>query len=350
MFTDRPTLAQVLTDAGHPESSDLHALIIDIAGACRDIARHVAVAPLTGVLGGAGAVNVQGEQQQRLDVVANEIFLRANEAGGRLAGMVSEELDELFPIPRGVLRGRYLLAFDPLDGSSNIAVNVGVGSIFSILPAPGVGAAATTADFLRPGLDQVAAGYALYGPSTQLVLTVGSGVHAFTLDPETVEFRLTARDLRVPATTAEYAINASNHRFWEPPVRRYIDDCVAGASGPRGKDFNTRWVASLVVEAHRILTRGGVFLYPRDTKDPAKPGRLRLLYEAAPIALLIERAGGLASTGHERVLEITPTALHQRVPLVFGAREEVERVERSHAEETRADATSGTPRRAPVGG
>lgn len=332
MFTDRPTLAQFLTAEGHPATSDLHALIGDVAGACRDIARRVAVAPLTGVLGGAGAVNVQGEQQQQLDVVANEIFLRANEAGGRLAGMVSEELDELFPIPRGVLRGRYLLAFDPLDGSSNIAVNVGVGSIFSILPAPVAGAAATTADFLRPGLDQVAAGYALYGPSTQLVLTVGTGVHAFTLDPGTGEFRLTARALRLPATTAEYAINGSNHRFWEPPVRRYIEECVAGVTGPRGRDFNTRWVASLVVEAHRILTRGGVFLYPRDSKDPAKAGRLRLLYEAAPIALLMEQAGGAAVTGRERVLEVTPASLHQRVPFVFGSREEVERIVRYHAE------------------
>ncbi|TDD85432.1 class 1 fructose-bisphosphatase [Saccharopolyspora karakumensis] len=337
MLTERSTLAQFLIEERrrHPGSSgELNSLILDVALACKAISQRIASGALTGVIGSVGAVNVQGEQQQKLDVVANEIFLRANEWGGQLAGMVSEELEEPYSIPVEFPRGKYLLTFDPLDGSSNIDANVSVGSIFSILRAPAPGEEARVEDFLQPGTKQVAAGYAIYGPSTVLVLTVGTGVHAFTLEPKLGEFFLTRQDIEVPETTAEYAVNTSNRRFWEPAIKRYIDECLQGVSGPREKDFNMRWVASLVAEAHRILTRGGVFMYPRDSKNPEKAGRLRLLYEANPIGFLIEQAGGLATTGRERVLEVNPTDLHQRIGLVFGSREEVERITRYHTEPT----------------
>ncbi len=335
MRTDRSTLTQFLIEERrrYPEAGgELNALILDVALACKAIAKRVAYGALDGLLGSEGRTNVQGEAQQRLDVVANEIFLRANEWGGLVAGMVSEELDEPWPVPVEYPRGKYLLCFDPLDGSSNIDVNVSVGSIFSILRAPRPGEAATHEDFLQPGTEQVCAGYAIYGPSTVLVLTVGRGVHAFTLDPVLGEFFLTQQDIRIPESTQEFAINGSNRRFWEPAVVKYVDECLAGRTGPRGKDFNTRWIASLVAETHRILTRGGVFLYPRDSKDPSKEGRLRLLYEANPVAMLVEQAGGLATTGRERILEVRPSELHQRIGLVFGSREEVERIERHHTE------------------
>jgi len=239
-------------------------------------------------------------------------------------------------VPHMHTRGKYLLVFDPLDGSSNIDVNVAVGSIFSILRAPQdaieSGRDVVEADFLQPGAAQVAAGYAIYGPSTMFVLSVGNGVAGFTLDPNLGEFVLTHPDLQVPPDTREFAINASNHRFWEPPVRRYVDECLAGRSGVRGKDFNSRWIASMVAEAHRFLMRGGVFLYPRDTREPEKGGRLRLLYEANPIGFVMEQAGGRASTGRQPMLGVKPTALHQRVGLVFGSRHEVERIERYHHE------------------
>ncbi len=336
MLTERSTLTQFLIEERrrHPGSSgDLNSLILDVALACKAISKRIASGALTGVLGNAGAVNVQGEQQKKLDVVANDIFLQTNEWGGHLAAMASEELDEPYPIPPQYPRGKYLITFDPLDGSSNIDVNVSVGSIFSILRAPVAGKSAETEDFLQPGTQQVAAGYAIYGPSTVLVLTVGTGVHAFTLDPNLGEFFLTRQDIKVPEATAEYAVNTSNRRFWEPAIKRYIDECLQGVSGPREKDFNMRWVASLVAEAHRILTRGGVFMYPRDSKDPEKEGRLRLLYEANPIGFLIEQAGGLATTGRERVLEVEPSSLHQRIGFIFGSREEVERIIRYHDEQ-----------------
>lgn len=340
MITDRSTLARFLIEERrrHPGSSgELNALILDVALACKAISRLIASGALTGVLGKADAVNVQGEQQQKLDVVANDIFLRTNEWGGQVAGMASEELEEPYPIPSAFPRGKYLLAFDPLDGSSNIDVNVSVGSIFSILRAPTPGVDAVTVDFLQPGSRQVAAGYAIYGPSTLLVLSVGRGVHGFTLDPDLGEFILTHPDITLPATTSEFAVNSSNRRFWERPVGRYIDECLAGVAGPRRKDFNMRWVASLVAETHRILTRGGVFLYPRDTRSPEMTGRLRLLYEANPIAFLIEQAGGLASTGRTRILDVEPSGLHQRVGFIFGCREEVERIEGYHSEPSDAD-------------
>jgi len=321
---------------------DLNALILDVAMACKRIARAVA----RGELGdeaaldvpAGGDVNVQGEVQTRLDVLSNEVFVRMNEWGGYVCGMASEEMALPRPIPAQYPRGKYLLVFDPLDGSSNIDVNVSVGSIFSILRAPASESEPDEADFLQPGAAQVAAGYAIYGPTTMLVLSVGNGVSGFTLDPDLGEFMLTHPHLTVPADTREFAINTSNSRFWEPPIKRYVDECLAGAAGPRGKDFNMRWIASMVAEAHRILMRGGVFMYPRDNKAPAQPGRLRLLYEANPIGFVIEQAGGRASTGRQPMLGVRPSSLHQRVGVVFGSRHEVERIERYHHEPALRDA------------
>ena len=319
-------------------SGDFNALLLDVALACKAIARTVAFGDLGSMLGQPApevttSVNVQGEEQKKLDVISNEYFTQMTEWGGHLAGMASEEMDHPYQIPATLQRGKYLLVFDPLDGSSNIDVNVSVGSIFSVLRAPATdGRDMTEADFLQPGTQQVAAGYALYGPTTMLVISVGNGVAGFTLDPNLGEFMLTHPDLTVPADTQEFAINASNSRFWEPPVKRYVDECLAGRTGPRGKDFNMRWIASMVAEAHRILMRGGVFLYPRDSKDAAKPGRLRLLYEANPIGFIMEQAGGRASTGSVPMLGVQPASLHQRIGLVFGSKNEVERIERYHAE------------------
>ena len=328
-------------------SGDLNALILDVAMACKAIARIVAFGALGDGLGGmptGGDTNVQGEAQKPLDVAANEIFIRMNEWNGHLAGMASEEMDAPRQIPAAFQRGKYLLVFDPLDGSSNIDVNVSVGSIFSILRAPAdvlaSGRDVTEADFLQPGATQVAAGYAIYGPVTMFVLTVGNGVSGFTLNPNLGEFVLTHRDIRVPEDTQEFAINSSNSRFWEPPVKRYVDECLAGRSGVRGKDFNMRWIASMVAEAHRILMRGGVFLYPKDNKDPSKPGRLRLLYETNPIGFVMEQAGGRCSTGRQPMLGVKPSALHQRIGVVFGSKNEVERIERYHHEPATREPTA----------
>ncbi len=308
------------------------ALLNDIHLACKRIACLVGKGALADTQGRAGSQNVQGEAQTKLDLVANEIFLRTNEWGGQLAGMASEELEHPYVIPGQYPRGRYLLLFDPLDGSSNVDVNVSVGSIFSVLRAPVGEAQPAEADFLRPGTEQACAGYAIYGPTTMLVLTLGHGVYGFTLDRENGEFILTHPDMRIPENTSEFAINTSNERFWEPPVKRYVAECLAGKSGPRDKDFNMRWIASLVAEVHRILVRGGLFMYPRDSKDPARPGRLRLLYEANPMAMLVEQAGGAASTGRGRIMEIAPASLHERAPVILGSRNEVELIERYHRE------------------
>jgi fructose-1,6-bisphosphatase I/sedoheptulose-1,7-bisphosphatase len=335
MLTDHTTLVQFLIEQRrhHPDASGhLNGLILNVALACKAIANRVALGAVGGVLGSTDRTNVQGEVQQKLDVLANEDFLRATEWSGHVAGMVSEELAEPYRLPEQHPRGKYLLVFDPLDGSSNIDVNVSVGSIFSILQAPNPGVDAQPEDFLQPGTAQVCAGYAIYGPSTMLVLSVGTGVHAFTLHPALGEFVLTRESIQIPPATREFAINSSNQRFWEPAVQRYVRECQAGMSGPRRKDFNMRWVASLVAETHRILTRGGVFLYPRDSRDPAKPGRLRLLYEANPMAFLIEQAGGAASTGRGRLLDVVPTDVHQRIAFVFGAREEVQLIESYHGD------------------
>lgn len=348
-LSHRSTLTQFLIEERRRfpgASGDFNALLLDVAMACKAIARAVAFGELGGMLGNhaaeaGGSVNVQGETQKKLDVLSNNVFTRMNEWGGHLAGMASEEMDDPYQIPAKNPRGKYLLVFDPLDGSSNIDVNVSVGSIFSILRAPQAvtasGRDVVEADFLQPGTEQVAAGYALYGPTTMLVLTVGNGVNGFTLDPNLGEFMLTHPKMQIPADTQEFAINASNSRFWEAPIKRYVDECLAGKTGPRAKDFNMRWIASMVAEAHRILMRGGVFMYPRDTKDPAKPGRLRLLYEANPVGFIMEQAGGRASTGRQAILEVQPTSLHQRIGLVFGSKHEVERIERYHAEPAKTE-------------
>ena len=340
-FKPRATLVRYLIEERRrfPNASgELNGLLLDVSVACKAIARIVAFGTLmesTDAPSETG-VNVQGEKQKPLDVLSNDLFVRMNEWNGHLAGMASEEMDVPQQIPAAYPRGKYLLLFDPLDGSGNIDVNLTIGSIFSILRAPQAvidsGRDVTEADFLQPGAMQVAAGYALYGPTTMFVLTVGNGVACFTLNPNLGEFVLTHSNVQVPTDTQEFAINSSNSRFWEPPVKRYVDECLAGRSGPRGKDFNMRWIASMVADAHRILMRGGVFLYPRDSKDPSKHGRLRLLYEANPIAFLMEQAGARASTGRQPLMKVTPTGLHQRVGLIFGSKNEVERIEQYHHE------------------
>lgn len=333
MLADRTTLTQFLIEERrrHPEASgELNALILDVALACKAIAHAVARGGLDGQ--GGGATNVAGEARQKLDHVANALFLRNNEWGGHLAAMISEGMDAPFAIPEQYPTGRYLLAFDALDDASNIDVDLAVGSIFSILRAPNPNADASAADFLQPGCRQVCAGYAIYGPCTSLVLTVGTGVHGFTLDRVLGEFFLTHPHLRIPVATSEFSINASNGRFWEPAVGRYIEECLAGKAGARGKDFNMRWIASLVAETHRILMRGGVFLHPRDTKEPTQPGEPRLIYAANPIAFIIEQAEGRASTGRESVLETVPSSLQQRIGFIFGSRDEVRRIELYHDE------------------
>lgn len=306
-------------------------LLNDICVACKKIAALVDKGALINVLGSAESENVQGEEQKKLDVISNEIMIEALEHNGHIAALASEEMAGIHRM-HGERRGRYLLLCDPLDGSSNIDVNVSVGTIFSILKAPEGVSEPSEADFLRPGTEQVAAGYCLYGPSTMMVLTTGKGVSMFTLDRDFGEFLLTREHVAIPQDTKEFAINASNGRFWDEPVKRYIDECLAGEDGPRGKNFNMRWVASMVAEVHRILTRGGIFMYPCDQRIRAqgKAGKLRLMYEANPMAMIVEQAGGGATDGRHRILDIEPQELHQRVPVVLGSRNEVERVGRYH--------------------
>jgi fructose-1,6-bisphosphatase I len=331
----RVTLTQFLIEQQRKGlmEADLRLLMEVVARAVKAISVNVSKGALAGVLGEAGSDNVQGEAQKKLDVIANDILIQANEWGGHLAAMASEEVEEIQPIPSDYPKGGYLLLFDPLDGSSNIDVNISVGTIFSVLRAPNTGKAVTEADFMQPGTSQVAAGYSVYGPSTQLVLTVGDGVHGFTLDREMGSFIYTHPYMTIPEDTKEYAINASNERFWEAPVQRYVSEVRAGSEGPRGRDFNMRWVASMVADVHRILTRGGIFMYPLDSKTKEKGGKLRLMYEANPMAMIVEAAGGAATTGRERILDIQPNKLHQRVPVVLGSRNEVERVTRYHLED-----------------
>ncbi|MFN4262606.1 MAG: class 1 fructose-bisphosphatase [Thioalkalivibrionaceae bacterium] len=307
-------------------------LLNDIGVACKKISALVNKGALVDVLGSAGSENVQGETQKKLDVISNEVFIEALSCNGHVAGLASEEMDDILELPKDAPRGHYLVLFDPLDGSSNIDVNVSVGTIFSILRAPKGRENPTTEDFLQPGSQQVAAGYCLYGPSTMMVLTTGQGVNMFTLDPDFGEFLLTRENVRIPEDTQEFAINASNSRFWEAPMKRYIDECLAGKEGPRGKDFNMRWVASMVAEVHRILTRGGVFTYPVDEKLKSKnqSGKLRLMYEANPMSFIVEQAGGASSTGRERILDIPPEGIHQRVPVALGAKNEVARIVEYH--------------------
>ena len=328
----RVTLTQYLVEQqrNHDKvSSELRLLIEVVARACKAIGHAVSKGALAGVLGSAGTENIQGEAQKKLDVISNEVLLEANEWGGHLAAMASEEMEKPYQIPRDYPRGGFLLLFDPLDGSSNIDVNVSIGTIFSVLRCPEGVTEPDEKAFLQPGTRQVAAGFAVYGPSTLLVLTVGNGVAGFTLDRELGSWVLTQQKIEISADTKEFAINMSNMRNWEPPVRRYIDECLAGESGPRAKDFNMRWVASMVADVYRILSRGGVFMYPQDARH--KNGRLRLMYEANPMAFIVEQAGGAATNGHQRILDIQPEALHQRVGVILGSKNEVERVTAYHA-------------------
>jgi fructose-1,6-bisphosphatase I len=275
---------------------------------------------------------VQGEVQKKLDIISNEILLEANEWGGHLAAMASEEMESIHPIPNRYPQGEYMLLFDPLDGSSNIDVNVSIGTIFSVLKAPDGMKSPTEQDFMQSGRKQVAAGYAVYGPQTMLVLTTGNGVDCFTLDREMGSWVLTQRGMQIPAETKEFAINASNARHWHPPVTRYVNEMLAGSSGPRQKDFNMRWIASMVADVHRILNRGGIFMYPADAREPDKPGKLRLMYEANPMAFIVEQAGGAATDGKQAIMDIQPEKLHQRVPVFLGSKSEVELVTRYHQE------------------
>ena len=331
----RVSLTQYLIEEQRLNNSipaELRLLIEVLARACKTISHSVGKGALGDVLGTAESENVQGEIQKKLDIICNEILLQANEWGGHLAAMASEEMETIHPIPNRYPMGEYMLLFDPLDGSSNIDVNVSIGTIFSVLKAPDGMATPTEEDFLQPGTKQVAAGYAVYGPQTVLVLTTGNGVHGFTLDREMGSWVMTQRNIQIPVDTAEYAINASNSRHWYAPVTRYITELEAGKTGPREKNFNMRWSASMVADVHRILNRGGIFMYPADQREPDKPGKLRLMYEANPMALLVEQAGGAATDGKQRILDIQPTKLHQRVAVFLGSRNEVERVTRYHAE------------------
>ncbi|SNR37409.1 class 1 fructose-bisphosphatase [Puniceibacterium sediminis] len=317
------TLRRHLTDAGH--DSDLIFLLEDIASACRSTAYEVRNGPLKGNLGVADSINVQGEDQKPLDIIANDIFVSTCANSPRLAALVSEEIEEVVWL-KEPKKGDYMLFFDPLDGSSNLDTNLSVGTIFSIMQIEEDG----NRNVLRRGADQLVAGYALYGPATMMVLAAGRGVQGFTLHQGTGIFRLTQPSMSIPETTNEFAINTARRRFWDQPIRDYVDDCLAGTEGPRGKDFNMRWVASMVAEVHRVLMRGGVFLYPLDDKNRAAGGRLRLLYEVAPMAKIIEAAGGAASTGTERILDLVPTEPHQRVATILGSREEVALLEQMH--------------------
>jgi fructose-1,6-bisphosphatase I len=327
-LNDQVTLTQFIIEQqrGLPDASGTFTLLLNnIVTACKQISHRVNRGALIGVLGSADSENVQGEVQKKLDIITNDIMVKALDWGGHLGGMASEEIDDPIKIPKQYPKGKYLVLFDPLDGSSNIDINLTVGTIFSVLRCR-EGVEAETEDFLRKGSEQVCAGFVLYGPSTMLVLTTGKGVNGFTLDQDVGEFILTHRNMRIPEESSEFAINMSNQRFWEAPIKRYIDECLAGEDGPRGKNFNMRWIASLVADVYRILNRGGVFLYPYDLRDPNRPGKLRLMYEANPMAFIVEQAGGICTTGESRILDIKPHDIHQRVPLVFGSKQEVERI------------------------
>ncbi|NNH77177.1 class 1 fructose-bisphosphatase [Acinetobacter sp. ANC 5380] len=319
------TLSQFLEQKTGNLTPELAQVIETIGNTCKDIDQLLQKGALAGVLGSAQHENVQGEEQKKLDVISNDYLIDALKVHPHVGGLASEELDEFTPAQEN---GEFLVLFDPLDGSSNIDINMCVGTIFSILPAKN--AVTKAEDFMQAGTNQVAAGYVLYGPSTMMALTVGAGVVFFTFDPETQEFLLTSENIQVAADTKEYAINASNQRHWEEPVKRYIAELQDGKMSVRGKDFNMRWVACMVGDIHRILCRSGIFLYPYDTKDPQKAGRLRLMYEANPMSMLMEQAGGASTTGRVRILEIQPTELHQRVPVVIGSKNEVDLVTHYH--------------------
>lgn len=342
-MSEQVSLTQFIIEQqrGLPDASGTFTLLLNnIVTACKQISHRVNRGALLDVLGSAGSENIQGEVQKKLDIITHNIIVSALNWGGHIGGMASEETDLPIKIPKQYPKGKYLILFDPLDGSSNIDINLTVGTIFSIIRCR-EGVEPETEDFLRKGSEQVCAGFVLYGPSTMLVLTTGNGVNGFTLDQDIGEFILTHRNMKIPEECTEFAINMSNQRFWEPPVSRYIEECVAGETGSREKDFNMRWVASLVADVYRILNRGGIFLYPYDTRNPDKPGKLRLMYEANPMAFIIEQAGGLCSTGREPILEIKPESIHQRVPLILGSKQEVERIIQYHQQfDTENDPTT----------
>jgi fructose-1,6-bisphosphatase I len=317
-----------LNPLGKPLPDGLQDLLLALSQACMGLSQSVAQGPLIGLLGSAGTGNVQGEVQQKLDVIANDALIGRLSACSALAGIASEEME--LPITVGSGRGDYLILFDPLDGSSNIDVNVSIGTIFSILKKPNPSRPLEPNDFLQAGSQQVAAGYVVYGPQTTLVMSLGVGVDLFTLDPLRGDFILIKQGISIPQATKEFAINMSNLRHWAKPVQRYIEECLAGTTGVRKKDFNMRWIASMVADVHRVLMRGGVFMYPWDQRDPKKPGKLRLMYEANPMSFLVEQAGGQAIDGTQRILEIEPAELHQRVSVMLGAGEEIERLRAYH--------------------
>ncbi len=335
MSTSRISLTRYLIEQERIHGTlppQLRLLLEVVARSCKSISLSVTKGALGDILGATKTENIQGEVQKKLDIIANEVLIEANEWGGHLAAMASEEMDSIHVIPNRYPQGEYLLLFDPLDGSSNIDVNVSIGTIFSVLKKPENTPAVGEADFLQPGSKQVAAGYCVYGPQTTLVLTVGNGVAMFTLDREQGSFVLTQENIQVPEDTQEFAINMSNMRHWAAPVKRYVDECLAGEEGVREKNFNMRWIASMVADVHRILTRGGVFMYPWDKREPNKPGKLRLMYEANPMSWIIEQAGGAATNGQQRILDLQPAGLHERVSVILGSKNEVARVTRYHAE------------------
>lgn len=310
-------------------SAALTAIFHDISVAVKQIAVAIEAGAITGQMGNLTTQNVQGEVQKTLDVVTHDIFAAAIQKSGYVAGLVSEEAVD--PIDLTAKNGQYLLSVDPLDGSSNVHVNISVGTVFSILKAQNN--PPELADFLQTGTAQIGAGYALYGTSTMLVFTTGDGANGFTLDKNTDTFLLTHPQMQIPPNTTEFAINLSNYRFWQEPVQRYIDECLQGTEGERDKDFNMRWVASMVADVHRVLVRGGVFMYPSDAK--ARTGKLRLMYEANPMSWIVEQAGGSATTGLQRVLEVNPTGIHQRVPVMLGSKNEIDRIASYHQKKSK---------------
>jgi fructose-1,6-bisphosphatase I len=305
-------------------------LINDIVSACKKISHLVNRSGIIGHGGAAESENVQGEVQKKLDIITNDVMVGHLNWTGNLAAMASEEVEEIIQIPDDMPKGKYLIAFDPLDGSSNIDINLSVGTIFSILRCREGITKPTVEHFMQKGTEQVCAGFCVYGPTTMMIITTGDGVNGFTLDQDVGEFILTHPNMTIPEDTAEFAINMSNQRFWEEPVQRYVKECMQGVDGVRAKDFNMRWVASMVAEVYRVLTRGGIFMYPIDNKPTTNGGKLRLMYEASPMSFIVEQAGGVSSTGYERIMAIQANSVHQRVPVILGSKNEVERLVSYH--------------------
>lgn len=319
------SITQFLTT--HCQSEALNSIMHSLTSACIDIADKVREGNIAGILGAANTINVQGEVQKKLDVIANDILKQALAQNPQVKGIASEEEDN--PIACNA-QGEYLVLFDPLDGSSNIDINVTVGTIFSILKTQPNADASTAEPYLQAGREQVGAGYVLYGPANLMLFTLGDGVFSFTLDVAQKTFFLQQEWVQIPPQTQEFAINMSNQRFWNPPMQRYVADLLQGEEGPLGKRYNMRWIASMVAEIHRIMVRGGIFMYPYDKREPHKPGKLRLMYEGNPMSMLVEQAGGRASTAYDSIMDIQPNAIHERVSVVMGSKEEVATVERYH--------------------